>query len=171
MQTSVDLASMIADLATALLVIGGGSWAFFRFVRHRTLKLRLALSVEGDIVRDAGRLRLTARSRAQNIGLREFPVSREGTTLQLYGHGVETAEPDSEGTLADWRELGTWRAFEGRSVLEPDEPVEDQLLIELPDSGYVALKLELLVNSGVGRSWEATEVVVLGYTGDNGEGQ
>lgn len=123
--------------------------------------------MEGDLVRETGRIRVTARSRAQNIGLREFPVSREGTTLQLYGHAVETTEPDAEGTLADWRDLGTWRAFEGRTVLEPDEPVEEQLLIELPDSGYVALKLELLVNSGVGRSWEATEVVVIGYTGDN----
>jgi hypothetical protein len=41
------------------------------------------------------------------------------------------------------------------------------LLIELPAANFAALRLELIVYSGSTRLWQATEVVVIGATGEN----
>lgn len=148
-------------------ILVGGPWAFFRFIRHRTFKRRIELEVGGEVIRDEGRLRLLATCRAKNIGLVRFPIEAEGTGLQVYSHGVESTEPEPEGTLAEWREMGIWRTFAGRELLEPGEPAEDQLLIELPAANFAALRLELIVYSGSTRLWQATEVVVIGATGEN----
>lgn len=46
MQAFVDLASIIRDTVTALALIIGGSFAYFKFVRGRTFTERLKTSVD-----------------------------------------------------------------------------------------------------------------------------
>lgn len=165
-QAQFTVVTVYYALAAMALLIGG-PWAVLKFMRHRTFKRRIELEVGGELIRDNQRLRLLATCRAKNIGLVRFPIGAEGTGLQVYAHGVDRGAPDPAGTLADWQELGVWRTFARRGMLEPGEPMEEQLLIELPNAGFTALKLELIVYSGTKRLWQATEVVVIGASDDN----
>ena len=47
--------------------------------------------------------------------------------------------------------------FEEHGLLEPGEPAAEELLIEVPDEGFLAFRLQLWVSSTKGESWEVTE--------------
>jgi hypothetical protein len=165
--TEVVVTIYYALAAVAILV--GGPWAFFRFIRHRTLKRRLELGVGGELVRDGGGTRLVVRSQARNIGLREVRLDGAGTVIRIYAQELEPAEDLRQSSEAAWSWLGTWHVFGDRQILEPSEPVEEQTLIELPHTTLAALKIELRIYSRAGKFWRATEVVIPDARDDNGD--
>ena len=75
--------------------------------------------------------------------------------------------PVTEARLAEWKPLSTWPVLEGQGLLEPGEPAAEELLIEVPDEGFLAFKLQLWVSSTHGESWEVTAVVNLEPSNDN----
>ena len=109
MQILVDLASIIRDLATALALIVGGGFAYFKFVKGRTFAERLKASVDAELDTARSLILVNASARASNIGLREFHIAREGTALRLFAHRL--SEPASEAREASWEQIGSWRVF------------------------------------------------------------
>lgn len=175
----LGVAEVVYHLVAAVALVIGGGWAYFKFIKNRTLKPRLAVKVEGRIITGSDSLgtqggseastatRLVARCGAENVGLREVTLGKEGTALRIYFHGVESVGSAERAALADWQWLDSWPVFESRDSLEPDEPVEEQLLIELPRKGFAALRLELVVHSPPENAWEVSEVVVILTEEDN----
>lgn len=178
-QIVVNLTDVVYHLVAAVALIVGGGWAYFKFIKNRTFKPRLAVRVEGRVITGSegqdtrgssaasATPRLVVRCGAENVGLREVKIGEEGTALRIYFHGVESGGSGERATLADWQWLDSWPVFESRYSLEPDEPVEEQLLIELPRKGFAALRLELVVHSPPGNAWEVSEVVVIRTEEDN----
>lgn len=167
MQLAVSIADVIYHLVAAVALIVGGGWAYFKFIRGRSLKPRLSIEVSGRLVSDGGKLRLVARAQAQNVGLREVALSDEATSLSIYSYGVDSERGGEMARLASWRWIDSWPVFESRARIEPDEPIEEQLLIELPAGGLAALRLEFVAQSPSEHVWETSEVVVLRSDGDN----
>ena len=166
MQTFVELASIIRDIATALALIIGGGFAYFKFVRGRTFTERLKAGVDAELESARNLLLVNASAQAANIGLREFHLAREGTALRLFAHRL--SEPASEAREAEWEHVGSWRVFEDREVLEPAEEVTEHKIIETPGGEFSAFMLELIVYSRSGRNWKSTAVVSRALGGDNG---
>jgi hypothetical protein len=152
-------------VASIALIVGGG-WAYFRFVAGRTLRRRLKVGVSGQIRRDQDSLRIIANCEAENIGLREFRITGEGTALRLLAQTLGAEGAIEAGEEARWELLGSWRAFDDR-VLEPVETAENPLLVNLPNAEYAALRLELVVSVEARRSWRSAHVVFPAAGSDN----
>lgn len=165
MQIIVDLAQVVRDLVTAIALIIGGGFAYFKFVRGRTFTERLEASVDARLDSTRNLLLVNASAQATNIGLREFHLAREGTALRLFVHRL--SEPGSEASEASWELVGSWRVFGEQEILEPGEALQEFKVIETSATGFAAFKLELDVYSSSGRNWLAQTVVSGDVAGDN----
>jgi hypothetical protein len=153
--------------------VTGGIWAFYRFRRGRTFRQRLEITVEGSVERSSGLrtsqeiLYLTVTVRIHNIGDGAVTVDAGADLLTVE---TLTIPEDSLPWDAEWGSLLDvgLRAFAGGGTLEPDEPVEEQRLFGLPDSGYGALKIAGQVGSRkAGKKWDHAAVVIIARRVDN----
>lgn len=160
-------------LASAAIVIGGG-WAYLKYIRYRSLKERLSLTVEGFVegTQIQSGLRVIVNPEVENLGLREFRLPADiPAVLRVY---ARTLQGDaSRAQLANWERIRAWTIFVDRDRLEPGEPVHQPQLIELAGDGYGTIMVELEVFSRSGRSWRAAQVVSTDVAGagqgrDNG---
>ena len=68
----------------------------------------------------------------------------------------------------DWALYATERVFAIQGYVQPGETLTDQVWMEIPDNGKVAIKMELIVvTGGETTGWVTTEVVNLIAGGDN----
>lgn len=165
LQAGADIAQ---KTAATVAIVGTAAWAYFKFVRGRTFRRRVELTISGEVRRGQGIVYLLTNSTTKNIGLSKFEIDHEKSGLRVMTHASEGAV--TEPRLADWEPLSTWPVFEGHGLLEPGEPAAEELLIEIPDDGFLAFRLQLWVSSTKGESWEVTAVVNLESTGDNEDG-
>jgi hypothetical protein len=135
----------------------------------------LEITVEGSVERSTGLstsealLYLTVTVKVHNIG--------DGAVTIDAGDDLFTVETlrvpeDKLPWDAEWDPLVDegLRAFAEGLTLEPDEPIEEQRLLGLPDSGYGALKIRGQVGSRkAGKQWDHAVVVVIDRRVDNGE--
>lgn len=169
----LDLARAWADLLykSVLVVVplATAVWAYYKFVRGRTFRRRLTTEVSGFVRRDptGGILYLFATIGMENVGFSRFEVLQEATALGVLTHAVRPAGSPSEPRRGEWEELAFWRVFEDQEALEPGESASEEVLLEIPDAGYAALKLELWVHSPDEVPWKGTAVVNLLPEGDN----
>lgn len=167
LSTLQTLADIAQKTAAAIAIVGTAGWAYFKFVRGRTFRWRLELTISGEVRRGQGIVYLLTNSTAKNIGLSKFEIDHEKSGLRVMTYATEGAV--TEARLAEWSPLSTWAVLEGRETLEPGEPAAEELLIELPDEDFLAFKLQLWVSSTHDESWEVTAVVNLEPAGDNEE--
>lgn len=158
-------ADIVQKTAATVAIVGTAGWAYFKFVRGRTFRRRVELTISGEVRRGPAIVYLLTNSTAKNIGLSKLELDYEKSGLRVMTHSAEGAV--AEARLADWSPLSTWPVFEGQDVLEPGEPAAEELLIEIPDEGFSAFRLQLWVSSTGDESWEVTAVVNLEPTGDN----
>jgi hypothetical protein len=161
-QTWADIAQ---KTAATVAIVGTAGWAYFKFVRGRTFRRRLELTISGEVRRGPGIVYLLTNSTAKNIGLSKFEIDHDKSGLRVMTHASEGAV--TEPRLAEWHPLSSWPVFEGHGLLEPGEPAAEELLIEIPDEGFSAFRLQLWVSSTRDESWEVTAVVNLEPAGDN----
>jgi hypothetical protein len=161
-QTWADIAQ---KTAATVAIVGTAGWAYFKFVRGRTFRRRLELTISGEVRLGPGIVYLLTNSTAKNIGLSKFEIDHDKSGLRVMTHASEDAV--TEPRLAEWQPLSTWPVFEGHGLLEPGEPAAEELLIEIPDEGFSAFRLQLWVSSTRDESWEVTAVVNLESAGDN----
>lgn len=158
---------------TPLILIGGSIWVFYKFRRGRTFRQRLEITVEGRVESATGLrtteklLYLAVTVKVRNIGDGAVTVDADADLLT-----VEALKVPEGGTPwdASWDrliDLGLNR-FAGGLTLEPDEPVEEQRLLGLPDSGYGALQITGQVGSAkAGKKWDHATVVIIDRRVDN----
>lgn len=164
-QTWADIAQ---KTAATIAIVGTAGWAYFKFVRGRTFRRRVELTISGEVRQRPGIVYLSTNATVKNIGLSKFEIDHEKSGLRVMAHSSET--PANEARLAEWEPVSTWPVLEEQEKLEPGEPAGEELLIEIPDEGRLAFKLQLWVSSKEGESWEATAIVNLVGGTDNGDG-
>ncbi len=161
-------ADIAQKTAATVAIVGTAGWAYFKFVRGRTFRRRVELTISGEVRRGPGIVYLLTNATTKNIGLSKFEIDHERSGLRVMTHASEGAV--TEPRLAEWKPLSTWPVFEGHGLLEPGEPAAEELLIEIPDEGFSAFRLQLWVSSTKDESWEVTAVVNLEPAGDNEDG-
>ena len=167
LQTLQAWADIVQKTAATIAIVGTAGWAYFKFVRGRTFRRRVELTISGEVRRGQGVVYLLTNSTAKNIGLSKFEIDHEKSGLRVMTHASEGAV--TEPKLADWEPLSAWPVFEAHGLLEPGEPAAEELLIEIPDRGFSAFRLQLWLSSTKDESWEVTAVVNLEPAGDNGD--
>lgn len=158
-------ADIIQKAAATVAIVGTAGWAYFKFVRGRTFRRRLESTISGEVRRGSGLIYLLTNSTVTNIGLSKFEIDHEKSGLRVMTHSPGGTV--TEARLAEWQPLSTWPILENKERLEPGEPAAEELLIEIPDEGFSAFRLQLWVSSRHDESWEVTAVVNLEFTSDN----
>jgi hypothetical protein len=135
-KTIVEIAG---TTVTALAVIAGGLWAYFKFVRGRTFRPRLELGMSGQwrMIKDEPLIH--ARLTVKNIGATNVSLLQKGTGLR-----ISRLDPDQPGSAepARWQRIRVFEIFREHAWIEPGETISDDLLIRL-GGGQQTLLFEL----------------------------
>ena len=83
-ETFKNVTAGAASIATAVAVIIGGFWAYFKFIRGRTFKPKLSIALAGQwrFIPRVGNV-FHARLRVTNIGASKADLKQFGTGLQI----------------------------------------------------------------------------------------
>jgi hypothetical protein len=139
-------------------ISAGGIWTYFNFFKGRTYKPRLECEVGGSVEIHSGRPLMKVIVRAKNVGLSRVSIEQSGTILQVYPAVTQSSIP-SFPCQTIWSDTpAVFDVFKDHAWIEPSEPVEDQVLIELPDNKTPAYKLNLKILSKK-ISWTARNIV------------
>lgn len=173
LQVARDAGQAFQAWITPFILLAGGIWAYYRFRRGRTFRQRLEVTVEGRVDSATG-LRTSERSlylavtvKIRNIGDGAVTVDAGADLLTIEALQVPDGGPPWDAGWNRLLDLGLER-FQGGLTLEPDEPVEEQRLLGLPDSGYGALRIAAQVGSRkAGKRWDHATVVIIDRRVDN----
>ena len=145
--TFSELSSGIADLITVLAIIVGGVWAYFRFVKDRTYRPRVELSVRaGYLVPFDGQPRhLLCMVWLRNIGGTKLALGQTNSGILL----SRPAENGLAGGFAseDWLEESevSFTIFPFHAWLESHELIEDCVLIRPTTTASEVIRVEAQV--------------------------
>ncbi|MDP9070439.1 MAG: hypothetical protein M3N68_03975 [Actinomycetota bacterium] len=113
---------------TAVAVVVGAIWAYFKFVKERTYRPRLEVGMSGEW-RSTGKERLLhARVTVKNIGTSVVELAQEGTGLRL---SRISSIPEEAGQIK-WQKLTVFPILAEHQWIEPGETVSDDLLVTVP---------------------------------------
>jgi len=151
----VELLKNVCEIAA---IITGAIWTYYNFFKGRTYRLRLECEVDGSIETYSGRAQLKVVVKARNVGLSKVLVDQKGTILQLHSAVPPNTVPSWPCQVTWSNEPAVFDVFKDHPSIEPSEPIEDQVLVELPDDNAPAYKLTLKVLSKK-VSWTARNIV------------
>ena len=133
--TSLDnlqaIVAITGDLITAIAVVVGGLWAYFKLVKNRTYRPRVDVAIAGAWVDAGGARRLHVTTSLRNIGGSMVELIQESTGLGIDGMHA------GGGRHVDWVPGPVVSIFESHAWIEPGETVTDDLIapvvyVELP---------------------------------------
>ena len=127
--TAKDLADIIGTLVTALAVVIGGFWAYFKFIKGRTYRPHVEVKQAGDWLGPDGALGFKATVSLKNIGAAKVELLQKGTGLRISKLADEQPAPPHESS---WDSLGVFKIFTKHEWIEPGETITDELLVRLP---------------------------------------
>jgi hypothetical protein len=145
MNTNLATAKTVAEIAektlTALGIFVGAVWAYYKYVRGRTFRNRLEMSISGTYTEGVPNLVLTIE--LKNIGASDIHLRQQGTAavIEMLNNGepTETAGPQ-EGPIAV-------KILEDHEWIESSETISEQHFVRLPSPIPQALRLRLRVVS------------------------
>jgi hypothetical protein len=124
------VADIVGTLITAVAVIVGAVWAYYRFFKDRTYRPRLEVSMGGEwLIVDGERL-LLARVQVKNIGSSVVELLQKGTGLRVSAMAADTSESDAPRPV-EWVPGRVYRVFQEHAWIEPGETVSDDVLLRL----------------------------------------
>jgi hypothetical protein len=134
-QTAVEIAT---GTVTALAVIVGGVWAYFRFVKERPYRPRLEVTMSGRWVDGVHCELFLARVAVRNIGTTVVRLLPKGTGLRM----STIATVPSANEAVSWKRLATLAIFREHDWIEPGETISDDLAVRLDVGREAPLLLE-----------------------------
>lgn len=141
-----DTAGGISSLVTALAVLAGGAWAYFKFVRGRIYHPRSAIEVKAQWHKLAGvGDALQVRISVTNFGSSKLTLelSETGVQVDLPAEGQTTADDRSHDEwwadirwepvkmLQDQDQARTFTVLTNHAFIEPGEQVIEDILLNL----------------------------------------
>ncbi|MGH9193394.1 MAG: hypothetical protein ACRDZ0_13090 [Acidimicrobiales bacterium] len=120
------VADIVGTLITAVAVIVGAVWAYYRFFKDRTYRPRLEVSMAGEWLTVDGERLLLARVRIKNIGSSVVELLQRGTGLRVSSLG----DSDSPRPI-NWEPGRVYTILEEHAWIEPSETVSDDVLLRL----------------------------------------
>jgi hypothetical protein len=152
-----DFIEALKNLAEVAALVIGGFWAYYKFFKGRTYRDSLNLVVSGQLRAIEGRAYLTATAYIKNVGLSNVKINKEGSGLRVFIYRPEADEKEIH-TVFD-EPLTTFGVFESDEYIEPNESIENQRLVAIPDGPKIGLRLELYIQSREGYTWNTSGIV------------
>jgi hypothetical protein len=122
------IVDMFGTAVTALALIIGGVWAYFKFVKGRTYRPRLEVGLYGQWVTVDRKRLLHARLTVKNIGASVVNLLQEGTGLRI---SVPERDQPPTPVAQVWRVIRVFEVLGEHEWIEPQETVSDDLLLDL----------------------------------------
>jgi hypothetical protein len=136
LQTGV---SLLGTTTTALAVLVGGLWAYFKFLRGRTYRPRLSVGMEANWHNINGRLLVHARITVKNIGVSVVIPRQRGMGLRVSVLSPQQPKPPAE---AGWDVLRVFEILREHEWIEAGETVSDDLLLDIDSTEPEVLRFE-----------------------------
>jgi hypothetical protein len=133
---------IISSSLTATAVVVGGIWAYFKFVKGRTYRPRLDVTILGQWREVGGMHFLWVRVVVKNIGASVVELLQKGTGLRLSILAPEQPEPPAPTT---WSSLKVFAILGRHDWVEPGETVSDDILLSLGPGPQLVLAETRLV--------------------------
>ena len=141
-----------------LAAIAGALWVLMNYLRGRTHKPRLRLSVAADRVPLDGVEYLIIKAELENVGLSRVPIKHSGTHVTIFADKTPRGVPFPWG--ADWEKIeGRFPLLEDHEYLEPSSRVNDQQLIAVPGLADRFIRVLARAESEKNVAWNAIFVV------------
>jgi hypothetical protein len=119
---------IVSSAATVAAVIAGGLFAYFKFIKGRTFRPRLEVTMAGQWRDVGGHPLLHARVRVKNIGASDVTLLQNGTGLNVSRLVHRLPRPPA---AMSWERLRVFTIFEEHQWIEPGETISDDLLINV----------------------------------------
>lgn len=145
-------ADVLWRAVTAVGIIVGGVFAYYKFFREDPYSRRIQPTVSGSVARKDGLFYLRAVAQAKNYGQGTITLDNADTGLRVL---VRRAGD------ADWTRFRTPGVFAEQEFLDSGETISEPVWLEIPEEGLVALRLDLYVAESEAKGWLAREVVNL----------
>ena len=163
-----DFTEALANVTQSLALIAAGVWAYFKFAKGRTFRDRLIPNVSGRFVAIDGSVFLIVTAQLRNVGLSGIAFNPTASMLIVFEYVQAEAE---EMVSVRNNRLTSFRVFGDKDeYIEPNEIVERQCLIALPDIPNIGYQLEFTVLTEAGYTWRATTIVDKSAFEDNEAG-
>jgi hypothetical protein len=135
-------AAAFQAVVTAVAIVVGGVWAYFKFVKERTYRPRLEVGMAGEWCDVQGTRLLHARVTVKNIGTSVVTLRQKGTGLRLSRVASIPVLPGAVG----WTKVKAFSIFEEHSWIEPGETISDDLLLraDIPAAEPTLLETRLV---------------------------
>lgn len=148
---------VLKNAVETLAILVGGFWTYLNYFKGRTYRPRLECNVDGSII-GSPRSLLKVVVKVKNVGLSKVAIKQEGTILQLH-RAVTPRKGPPWPCQATWDDQPTvFDVFKEHRHVEPSEPVEDLVVVQLPQDKVSAYRLILRVSSGK-QVWIAKNIV------------
>jgi len=138
--------SKLKDLITAVGLLLGGIFAYYKFIKGRVFKPRLELKVSGKVITQKQKRLLVASAQIKNNGLSVVYLDDQLTGINLY-RSSQLKGTTKEQQPAWLDPVNGFPLFTDHKWVEPDETITDEILIELRDDEDVAYRIKLVVRS------------------------
>jgi hypothetical protein len=152
-----DLVEALKNIFEISAIIFGGIWAYYKFFRGRTYQESLEAKVFGSLASVDGATYIIATAQLKNVGLSDVKINKEGTGLRVSLYNLALGEPEIY-TVPD-KILSSFKIFKNDESVEPNESIEDQLLIAIPEGVSLAVRLEFYIRSKSGYTWNSATIV------------
>lgn len=132
----VDMGSAVV---TAAAVVVAGTWGYFRFVKSRTYRLRLAAEPGGEWVDIEGKPHLRVRIDVRNIGASVVWLEQSGTALAVSRLAPSVPGKDRRSWVD---QISKQTILKDHEWIEPGERVHDELLLDLGVDAPIIVQVE-----------------------------
>jgi hypothetical protein len=149
----------VSILAAALI---GLFWFKLRYTKSDwRVHSRLKLNIEGEIVNLHGVTYVLVVSTLENVGLTGHRIIHDNNNDTYICIYYSEILPQSNAALTvHWSDPSYFDVFQKHTWLSPGEVVKEQLLIAIPESDALALKLEVgVVTNGSQRPWKDEKIL------------
>jgi len=128
---------MLQGFATAIGIVVGGYFAWYKFIRQGEHEPRLQATVTGDLAIHEGTICVAATATAQNTGNVDVDLVPDDCALEV--STTVTGGPQ-------WTTQHTGDVFLAQGKIKVGVTLEDQVWLEIPRQNEIALSLKLTVS-------------------------
>lgn len=154
-----DNVTIAGEAVKTLAILFGGAWAYWKFVRGRTFRRRLELTLSGTTFDRKGSRYLSGVAQLKNVGLSRVAIEQEGTAIEVF------RVRDIESHIKE-EDFETLEVFVKHGWIEPGETIEEPFLLVIAEADEtmigVRLHLRIISRGIVSRAieWNAGAFVI-----------
>jgi hypothetical protein len=141
-----NIVAVIQGALTSLAIVVGAIWAYYRFVRFRTLRPRLNFSFEFNRF-DYGHEKNIAvvRLKLTNNGNSRVDLREHGSTMCFLKYGLVGTTDSTSGVAVISRPSKHLESidevFTAHKWVEPNETIDDARVLQIPAGNHAAIQL------------------------------